>query len=115
MDKYINFYFESSSTLTPEFAAFARDYKKHVKQVFAGVGLELIKFNRGHFECSGFAKNNATGKLVYFSTSDVRGNDGWLTNSLIRTATDDRDYRGGNNNWTSLPMLGTKALTLTES
>lgn len=110
MDKWTNVYFESSSSTTLQFASFARDFKKHIKQILEGVGMELVSFNRGHFYICGFAKKDD--KYIYFSTDDVRGSDGWLTSVLVRTAKHDRDYTGGSNNFAPLPMVGTIALKL---
>ncbi len=115
MDNWTNTNFESSSSLTPQFAAFARDYKKHLKAILSGVGLELISFNRGHFYLSGFIHNPLTDKYAYFSISDVRGgHDEWLTQVLVRSAKHDKDYTGGANGFVGLPMVGTEALSLTQ-
>ena len=73
MEKWIGFRFESSTGLTPEFAQFAKEIKKYIKNILAPIGAELISFNRGHFYVSGFIKKDS--KYVYFSISDVRGTE----------------------------------------
>ena len=54
---YINHEFESSSGLTPDFAAFANSVKKALKKDCESVGLELVKFSRGHFDVTAFVRN----------------------------------------------------------
>lgn len=106
--------FESSSGTTPEFAQFAKDYKKALTKELEGY--ELVGWSRGHFDISAFFKNRSTGKLVYISTSDVRGGqDGWYNNILIRTAQHEKDYRGGSNNWTSFDRIKDDADRLTRA
>lgn len=114
MDAWINTDFESSSQTTPQFASFSRAFRRHIKQIFAGVGLELVEYNRGHFYISGFAKNPTTGKFAYFSTNDVRGSNGWLTSLLVRSAEHEKDYTGGANGFAPLAMVGVKAMELTQ-
>lgn len=104
--------FESSSSLTPEFAEFAKDWKADLKTITAP-DFEIVNFNRGHFYLSGFLKH-ASGKLVYFSISDVRhfGADTWKDDILIRTAQHEKDYTGGSNNRTTLRDIKKDALKL---
>lgn len=102
LKKWIGYNFQSSSGLTPEFAAFAAAFKKFV-QNNAPQGSELKKFNRGHFYCSGFIQRGS--KNVYFSLSDVRGWD-WSTSILVRTAKDCGDYTGGQNNRANVDNFG---------
>lgn len=105
IEKWIDFTFESSSMLTEEFAQFAKEFKKHIKDTI-GNEYELLNWNRGHFEISGFAKNKATGKLAYLSYSDVRyWKNSWYNNLLVRTAKNEMDYTGGSNHYYSLPQL----------
>jgi len=105
--------FESSCSLTPEFATFAKDFKRYLlKQI--GREFELVNWSRGHFGVSGFLRNNANGKLVYFSISDVRHwPDDWYNNILIRIAKHDKDYTGGSNNYTTFNELRGTAIELT--
>jgi len=112
IENWLQHKFESSSALTPEFAAFYRNIKSYLKKQLAP------EFNftvsRGHFEFSGFAQNKATGLWAYFSASDIRyWPDGWYHNLLIRTAKHGKDYRGGCNQETSLNSLKEKLLEIT--
>ncbi len=108
-----NVQFKSSSSLTPQFARFARAYKKALQEVL-GESFALVNWSRGHFYISTFARNTQTGKLVYLSCSDVRFFPAaWYDHILIRTATDERDYTGGTNQYTSLDTLHKAAMRLT--
>lgn len=105
LEKWEGFTFESSSGLTDEFASFSREFKKHIQKI-CGSEYQLVNFSRGHFEVSGFIKRNSNGKMVYFSTSDVRfSQDNWLNGVLVRTAENEKDYTGGSNNFYSLGRL----------
>ena len=105
IENWIDFEFESSSGLTKEFAQFARDFKKHIKNNLPD-NYELVNFYRGHFFCSGFIKNLATDKFMYFSTSDVRYfRNSWYNDILIRTAEREKDYTGGRNIEVRLPKV----------
>ena len=112
IENWLQHEFESSSTLTPEFAAFYRNMKSYLKKQLA----QEFNFtvSRGHFEFSGFAQNKATGLWAYFSASDVRHfPNSWYHNLLIRTAQHDKDYTGGCNQETSLDWLKEKLLEIT--
>ena len=110
MKKWINYEFESSCSKTPEFVAFARDFKRFVKKALP-YGAELVKWNVGHFYVSGFVKKND--KYVYFETSDVRFfPNTWFTNLLIRTAQHVKDYTGGANTYTALDEFAVNAENL---
>ena len=105
--KYLSMQFESSSGITPEFAQFAKDYKKALKENTPDYN--LVSYSRGHFEVSGFLEHKETKKLVYFSTSDVRGSQDWYNSILIRTAQHIKDYTGGMNNYTTLENINSRA------
>jgi hypothetical protein len=114
IQSWLGYQFQSSSGPTEGWKAFVADYRKEVKRV-CGKVLEVASFHKNHFEVSGFLRNPATGKLVYFSVSDVRfWPDRWFNEILIRTAKDVKDYTGGRNCYCSLPDLQAKALELTE-
>ena len=113
IEKWLGFHFQSSSGLTGEFAGFYRDIKKHLTQVLRD-DFEIVSFSRGHFEFSGFVKNKESGKLIYFSASDVRfWPDEWHEHLLIRTAQHDKDYTGGTNCYTTIPEIKDSLLDLT--
>jgi len=114
IENWLGYVFESSCSLTPEFAQFRRDIKKYIKNNLSSE-LELIMpFGSLHFEFSGFIKNKRTGKFVYFSCPDVRSwPDQWYNNLLIRTAENEKDFTGGSNNYCKITELSEKALNLT--
>jgi len=100
IQEWVGFNFESSTGLTPQFAQFARDFKKHIKSILPE-GIELVNWSRGHFEVYGFIKQGK--KHVYFTINDVRFfQDEWNSSIMIRTAENDEDYTGGSNRYTTL-------------
>ena len=116
MQKWIGYEFESSSVKTPEFKAFANDFKRNLMKQLDVTELTLITFSTGHFYVYGFVKNKHTNKIAYFSISDVRHfSDAWYNNILIRTATSNADYTGGVNRSTTFPDLGEDLLKLTSN
>lgn len=114
--KWLGHEFKSSMTTTPEWAQFARDYKKILKEIM-GPDYEIINWYRGHFYISTFFRNKKTGKLVYVSTS-VMGyeeGDAWYNRILIRNAKHENDYVGGRNHWATLDDIKTIADELTRA
>jgi hypothetical protein len=92
--------FESSSTLTPEFSAFFKTFKKEFTAELKKMGCTKIEIGRGHFYISGFFTSQS-GQIYYFSLSDVRS--GYEYNSLLyRTAKDYKDFTGGSNQFTTI-------------
>lgn len=83
--------FEQGSYNSPEFLAFAKTFKSEFKKQLEGIGASLHKFSTGHFYFSGFFTKN--GKFYYFSWHN---GDNQL---LYRTAKDDKDFKGGFNQW----------------
>jgi hypothetical protein len=126
MEKYLNVEFESSSIKTEQFLAFAEDYRIALQQRLPN-GLCIIQYNVGHFYVSGFITvkqcigckpgmirdcDKMVNKIVdecngpfyiYFSTSDVRHfKNEWYENILIRSAKNEKDFKGGANGYTTL-------------
>jgi hypothetical protein len=94
--------FESSCSLTPEFAQFFRTFKSEFTKELKTIGATEIEFHRGHFYLSGFCRVN--GQLWYFSISDVRGlefclNQWCMGQMLYRTAQHNKDWTGGRNQY----------------
>jgi hypothetical protein len=94
--------FESSSSLTPEFAQFYRTFKSEFTKELKNAGAENIVFSRMHFCLSGFCTVN--GQVWYFSLSDVRGMEYNHDNIqlMYRTANHYKDYKGGMNQWVKI-------------
>lgn len=83
-----------------------KSFFKRLKNALAeqmGDQYEIIGGKMNWYTTSGFVKHKETGKLVYFSISDVRfSQDRWIDDILIRTAQHDKDWTGGSNNYTEL-------------
>lgn len=92
--------FESSSTLTPEFAQFYRTFKSEFTKELKSIGATDIVFSRGHFYISGFF--TVDGQAWYFSISDVRGSEYRMPQLMYRTAKHYKDYTGGSNQWVDI-------------
>jgi len=113
IEKWLDYTFESSAGLTPEFAQFNKEIKDLIKKSLPDC-LELVSWNKGHFEFSGFLRNKNTGKFVYFSCSDVRYfKNAWYEDLLVRTAENEKDFTGGSNNFCKLSELAEKSIMLT--
>lgn len=93
------------SDLSNGFKSYARKCRKTMSEAFNSLGGQVTKFNIGFYYWSGFGVIN--GQTYYFSISDVRYN---LANNniLFRTAKNDTDYTGGQNQYLnkSLPLAG---------
>lgn len=114
MEKWLGVQFESSSETTRQFSTFASQFRteliKKTKEDFT-----LLDFRRGHFQFSGFMEHKTSGKIIYFSISDVRcSQDEWYNKILIRTAQHIKDYRGGTNNYTSFENINKDMIRLVE-
>lgn len=97
-----------------EFDSFSRSFKQFLTVQFAGYGLELAGYSKGHYYISGFVQNRETKKFAYFSISDVRGNPNtWQKAVLVRTAKDTKDFTGGSNNFVAYDVVAKVAKELT--
>ena len=105
--------FESSCYETKEFASFARKCKNALKKECATHGIELKKFNKGHFECSAFLQASS-GKMCYLHIGDMRDGVRAFERVLYRTARDDRDFTGGMNHFASLANVVEEVARLCE-
>jgi hypothetical protein len=96
--------FESSSSKTPEFMEFQKDYRHMIANELPD-GWKIAAWSVGHFYISAFLQNK-TGAYWYLSCSDVRFFPGeWHRSILIRTAEGLKDYTGGRNCYTTLAGL----------
>ena len=89
-------HFESSCSATPEWNSFYRKACNFFRKTLKDVADDLV-MNKGHFYFSGFFTVRETGKIFYFSISDVRHFPGGQL--LIRTAKSYKDYSGGTNQY----------------
>lgn len=97
--------FESSSTLTPEFAQFYRTFKSEFTKELKAIGATEIEFYGGHFNVTGFCTINE--QIYYFSLSDVRGMEfclnQWCAGQLMyRTVRHYKDWTSGANQWANI-------------
>lgn len=104
LKKYLDYEFSSGPYTGEDYKSFQRKYLNYLKTLSKENGWELCNASKGHYWLSAFFKFND--KYVYCSISDVRffPNE-WYNNILIRTAKNDKDYHGGCNNYTTLPLL----------
>jgi hypothetical protein len=110
--KYIGTTFESSTVKTKQFKAFSRAFNSDIKEVTKN-DFDIVDWNVGHFDISGFLKFKLNSRLVYFSISDVRHfKDAWHKNILIRTAEHEKDFSGGGNNYATLENFNDRACML---
>lgn len=90
--------------VSDDYKSFQTKYKNFLKKICKKNGYELVNFLPGHYQFSCFIKGND--KFVYVSISDVRYfKNAWFDVILIRTAANEKDYRGGRNNYTTLIFL----------
>ena len=92
-----NVEFQSSSSATPQFLQFFRDFKSELNKVLKTNGCTDIKIGKGHFYASGFF-THPNGQIYYFSISDPRMRTS-NPRLLFRTAKSYTDYTGGFNQY----------------
>ena len=102
--QYLGYEFSSGAYAGKDYLTFQTKYINYLRSMCKQNGWELIP-HRNHYEFSAFIKNT-NGKCVYIAISDVRyWQDEWYDHILIRTAKDERDFRGGTNLHTRLVDL----------
>ncbi len=105
LEKYLNYEFSTGCYPGEDYKQFQNKYINYLRTLCRQNGWELVNVGRNHYEFTCFVKNNEN-KYAYFSISDVRfWQNEWYNHILVRTATSERDYHGGMNNYTSLPNL----------
>lgn len=100
---------------------FAKNIMLFLKRTLKSNDIELVKTSIGHYDFSGFLKNNKTNKYVYFSRDIERYNQpiNLLDKScfggfLVREAKNETDYRGGNNNFCNFFQIENKIIELSQ-
>ena len=98
--------------VSKEFHSFQVAFFNAMRKIAASLDAEVINPNYGHYDMSGFIKRGD--RYVYFSYSacgnrtyvQLKENSiydcGALCPMFVRTAANEKDYRGGSNNWTSM-------------
>jgi hypothetical protein len=96
-------HFGSGTRNSPAFDTFFRSFKSKLSKQLKTEGCSDISFSKGHFHLSGFFKKED--QWMYFSISDVRWglfDRGSEPKMLYRTATSNKDYVGGMNQYVSV-------------
>ena len=100
LEEFKRWEFSSGGIEGEDFKVFSRLFKKFIKGSIPVDG-ELVEFSSGHYDVSGFIQRG--NRFVYFSISDVRYfKNKWVTQILIRTAENEKDYTGRANGYTTL-------------
>ena len=105
LEKYLTHEFSTGCYTGEDYLSFQRKYINYLRALCKENGWELLVSSKGHYWLSAFIRNGA-GNHLYLSISDVRyWKNEWYNHILIRTASHEKDYHGGGNNYTSLPNL----------
>lgn len=105
LEKYLTYEFSTGCYTGEDYKSFQRKYINYLRSLCKNNEWELLVSSKGHYWFSVFIRNK-TGKHLYLSISDVRHfKNEWYNRILIRTATHERDYHGGQNHYTSLQNL----------
>ena len=97
--------------VSKEYNSFQNAFKRIMATIAESLDAELVGYSKGHYDMSGFIKRGD--KYVYFSYSSALSgprsqvllkhrcmfDSGCASPMLFRTAADDRDFRGGMNNF----------------
>lgn len=113
LEKYLNHEFSSGFTTGKDYLSFQTKYINYLKNLCKENGWEFARVGKNHYEFSCFVKKDYN-KIIYLNIGDVRWNNGWYNNILVRSALHDRDYTGGTNQFASLPNLGNKLKAMFE-
>ena len=102
--KYVNYDFSTGCYVGEDYKTFEKKYINYLKSIAKEYGWQLCDISKGHYCFSTFIKNDE--KYVYISIPDVRGrNNNFWNNILYRTAKSNKDYCGGQNNYTNIGNL----------
>lgn len=96
---------DDGGVTSKEFDQFSRDFKSVLKEI-CSPDWEVTKYGKGHYFVSTFLRNAANSeKFLYLNVGDIRHNPNWHGRILYRTAENEKDYRGGTNQYSSLKNL----------
>ena len=105
LEKYLTHEFSTGCYMGEDYLSFQRKYINYLRTLCKENGWELLNPCKGHYEFSIFIRN-ASQKHLYVSIADVRyWKNEWYNHILIRTASHEKDYHGGRNNYTHLREL----------
>ena len=103
LTKYLNHEFSSYPWTGSDYKTFQNTYVAYLRAICMNNNWRLASVSRNHYCFSAFIE--CDGCYVYLSICDVRFSHDWFNHILIRTATTEKDYRGGLNNYTTLADL----------
>lgn len=105
LKKYLDYEFSTGVYTGNDYKTFQNKYINYLRSICKENGWQLANVGRNHYDFSVFIKNN-NNNFVFLSISDVRFyRNEWYNRVLVRTAKNEKDYRGGSNNYYSLPVL----------
>ena len=116
-NEYNYFMDYSGYSAIAQFKSFARKAKNRLEKDCSANGLELRSYSKGYYEVSGFIFNPTTSKYAYFAMGDMRFDHLGkkpLDACLIRTASNEKDFTGGNNHFCPCYDLVAMAKKLTK-
>lgn len=110
---------DAGAYMSTEAKRCANNFKSLIKEYFEPLGFELVNWNAGHYDVSGFIKRGATciyiswdipryGKPIDVNVSSVHNG------VLFRQANDEKDYTGKFNNFSSITNLKGQILSLVQ-
>ncbi len=99
---------DAGSTVSKQYRSFQTALIKEISRLAASIGAKMISYSKGHYYTSCFIERN--GQFVYINHSSglsriASGVRIELDSILIRTATDEKDFTGGINNYCDINGL----------
>lgn len=107
---------DTGAYMSKEATSFVRAFRNMLKRQLEPEGIE-VELKPNHYDCSGFLRKDD--KYIYISYSIPRG--GYpidfdacdaMNGVLYRTAKNERDFRGGNNHFSSLNRIARDILKM---
>ena len=121
MDKFLKVYTgyrfnDLGAVCSNDFKVFSVNFKGYLKRCLPDC-CKIISHSCGHYDLSGFVERN--GRYAYyrwswdrFSPVDIHEGNNSMRAVLYRTATNEKDFRGGHNQFCSLEQLPKKILEM---
>lgn len=107
LQKYLNYEFSTGSYTGKDYKTFQTKYINYLKSICNDNNWQITNVHKNHYTFSLFIKSK--NKYIYFSICDVRYNQNqWWYHVLLRTAQNDSDFTGGQNNFSNLPNITNK-------
>lgn len=101
---------DCGSYMSKEATSFVTAFRNMLKRELNPYGIEVVYLKPNHYDCSGFVKKED--HYIYISYSIPRYGSridfkrtGFADGVLYRTAKHEKDYRGGNNNFSNIESL----------